>query len=101
MSRALPLLLFSFALAALAGEVALPEVPAAAFADTESVTNAVLPARAMGTARLVRCTVERVASASNCVEVAFGTDADEDGALAGNEVAMRLGWDSGNPRGLA
>lgn len=78
-----------------AGEVALPEVPASAFADTESVTNAALPARAMASARLVRCMVELAASASNCVEVAFGTDADEDGALAGDEVAMRLGWDSG------
>ena len=78
-----------------AGEVALPELPAAAFADTESVTNAALPARAMSTARLVRCTVELAASASNCVEVAFGRDANEDGALAGDEVAMRLGWDAG------
>ena len=101
MLRILPLLLFSLALAARAGEVALPEVPAARFADTESVTNAALPARAMASARLVRCTVELAASASNCVEVAFGTDADEDGALAEDEVAMRLGWDSGNPRGLA
>ena len=101
MLRILPLLLFSLALAARAGEVALPEVPVAAFTDTESVTNAALPAGAMETARLVRCTVELAASASNCVEVAFGTDADEDGALAGDEVSMRLGWDSGNPRGLA
>ena len=101
MRRALPLLLLSLALAARAGEVALPEVPAARFADTESVTNAALPARAMESARLVRCTVELAASASNCVEVAFGRDADTDGALAGDEVEMRLGWDSGNPRGLA
>ena len=101
MRRALPLLLFSLALAALAGEVALPEVSAARFADTESVTNAALPARAMASARLVRCTVELAASASNCVEVAFGRDANGDGSLVGDEVAMRLGWDSGNPRGGA
>lgn len=99
MFRILPFLLFS--LAALAGEVALPEVPAAAFADAESVTNAALPARAMESARLVRCTVELAASASNCVEVAFGRDADEDGALAGDGVAMHLGWDAGNPGALA
>ena len=89
----LPPLLFS--LAAQAGEVALPEVPAAAFADTESVTNAALPARAMASARLVRCTVELAASASNCVEVAFGRDANGNGSLVGDEVSMRLGWDSG------
>ena len=95
MHRALSLLFFSLSLAARAGEVALPEVPAARFADTESVTNAALPARAMASARLVRCTVELAASASNCVEVAFGKDSDGDGALAGDEIAMRLGWDSG------
>ena len=95
MRRALPFLLLSLALAAQAGEVVLPEVPAAAFADTESISNAALPAGAMASARLVRCTVELAARASNCVEVAFGRDADEDGALAGGEVAMRLGWDSG------
>ena len=93
MHRTLSLLLFS--LAARAGEVALPEVPAAAFADTESVTNAALPARAMASARLVRCTVELAASASNCVEVAFGRDTDGDGVLTEGEAAMRLGWDSG------
>ena len=78
-----------------AAGVVLPEVPAAAFADTESVTNEALPASAMASARMVRCMVELAASASNCVEVAFGRDADEDGALAGDEVAMRLGWDAG------
>ena len=78
-----------------AAEVVLPEVPPVLFADTESVTNAVLPAGAMASARLVRCTVELPASASNCVEVAFGKNSDEDGALAGDEVAMRLGWDAG------
>ena len=95
MHRALPLLFFSLALAVRAEEVALPEVPAVVFADTESVTNAALPARAMKSARLVRCTVELAASASNCVEVAFGRDANEDGSLVEDEVAMRLGWDSG------
>ena len=49
----------------------------------------------MASARLVRCTVELAASASNCVEVAFGRDADEDGSLVEDEVSMRLGWDSG------
>ena len=93
MHRALPLLILCAT--AQAAEVALPEVPAARFADTESVTNAALPARAMASARLVRCTVELAASASNCVEVAFGRDANGDGSLVGGEVAMRLGWDAG------
>ena len=73
----------------------MPEVPASAFADTESVTNAALPARAMESARLVRCTVELAASASNCVEIAFGRDTDVDGVLTEGEAAMRIGWDSG------
>ena len=92
MLRVLPLLFLCAA--ARAVEVSLPVVPPPAFADTESVTNAPLPA-AMATARLLRCTVELDASASNAVEVAFGRDADDDGALAEGEAAMRLGWDAG------
>ena len=49
----------------------------------------------MESARLVRCTVELAASASNCVEGAFGRDTDGDGVLTEGEAAMRLGWDSG------
>ncbi len=92
MPRTLPLLLLCAA--AHAVEVQLPPVPQPVFADTESVTNAALPA-AVSTARLLRCAVELTATPSNNVEVAFGRDADGDGSLAEGEAAMRLGWDSG------
>ena len=93
MPRALSLLLLCAA--AHAAEVDIPTAPPPVFADTESVTNAALPAAVMARARLLHCTVELGASASNCVEVAFGCDADGDGSLAEGEAAMRLGWDSG------
>ena len=92
MTRALTL--FLLCAAAHAAEVVVPPAPPPAFADTESVTNAALPA-AVATARLLHCAIELGASASNCVEVAFGRDADGDGALTEGEAAMRLGWDSG------
>ena len=92
MRRVLPLLLLCAA--AHAAEVVVPPVPLPVFADTESVTNVMLPA-AVATARLLRCSVELAASASNCVEIAFGRDTNGDGALAEDEAAMRLGWDAG------
>ena len=92
MPRALPLLLLCAAVHA--AEVQLPPAPPPAFADTESVTNAALGG-AVATARLLRCTVELTATPSNNVEVAFGRDADGDGALAEGEAAMRLSWDCG------
>ena len=92
MTRALPLLLLC--VAARAAEVRVPSAPPLAHFDTESVTNAPLPA-AVATARLLHCTVELTATSSNNVEVAFGRDADGDGALAEGEAAMRLGWDCG------
>ena len=93
MMRVLPLVLLCAVVHA--AEVALPPAPPPAHFDTESVTNAPLPATIMARARLVRCTVELAASASNCVEVAFGRDANGDGSLVGDEVSMRLGLDSG------
>lgn len=92
MPRALPLLLLCAA--AHAAEVQLPPVPPPTHFDTESVTNAALPA-AVATARLLRCTVELTATPSNNVEVAFGRDADGNGALEEAEPVVRLGWDCG------
>ena len=39
--------------------------------------------------------IERDASVSNCVEVVFGRDANEDGVLAIEEGELCLGWDCG------
>ena len=92
MRRVLPLLILCAA--AHAAEVVLPTAPPPMHLDTESVTNATLPA-AVATARLLRCAVELTATPSNNVEVAFGSDADGDGVLTEGEAAMRLGWDCG------
>ena len=40
-------------------------------------------------------TIERDAAASNCVEVVFGCDANEDGALGIEEGELSVGWDCG------
>ena len=92
MPRFIPLLLLCAAVHA--AEVDIPTAPPPTFTDTESVTNATLPA-AVATARLLRCAVELTATPSNNVEVEFGRDADGNGALAEDEAAMRLGWDAG------
>ena len=39
--------------------------------------------------------IERDAAASNCVEVVFGCDANEDGALGIGEGEFCIGWDCG------
>ena len=40
-------------------------------------------------------TIERNAAVSNCVEVVFGCDANEDGALGIEEGELSVGWDCG------
>ena len=89
------LLLASAALMARAGErivvQSLPE-PIRPFAEVE--TNVVF---ATGTAADNKWTlaIERDAAVSNSVEVVFGCDADEDGALGVDEGELCVGWDCG------
>ena len=71
-----------------------PTLPESAFADTEVETNLVFDA---GTAldKKWRLSIELDASTGNCVEVAFGTDADGDGALGTDEGGFSVAWDCG------
>ena len=72
-----------------------PTLPESAFADTEVETNLVFDA---GTAldKKWRLSIELDASTSNCVEIAFGTDADGDGALGADERELSVAWDGGD-----
>ena len=69
----------------------LPE-PVRAFAETETNVTFTVGAVTNSTWKL---SVELDASASNCVEVVLGTDADDDGALGVAEGDLSVGWDCG------
>jgi len=73
---------------------AFPTLPPVVFPDTEVVTNVSIAA--LGNAsRDYAFELAFTGSASNNVEIAFGVDADGDGALSLDEVAWSAGWDCG------
>ena len=69
----------------------LPE-PVRPFAEVE--TNVFFDAGA-ATDNKWTLTIERDAVTSNCVEVVFGCDANEDGVLGIEEGELSVGWDCG------
>lgn len=71
-----------------------PVLPPVADADTETVTNVAFAAWEQGL-REFRFDLAFTGTASNNVEMAFGTDADGNGELSDGEVAVRAGWDCG------
>ena len=71
-ARFLPILLLALPAAVRGAEFAMPPAPPPAFADTESTTNAPLPAAAVARVRLVKARVALVATPSNNVSAAFG-----------------------------
>ena len=71
-----------------------PVLPPVANADTETVTNVAFAAWEQGL-REFRFDLEFTSTASNNVEMAFGTDADGNGELSDGEVAVLAGWDCG------
>ena len=79
---------------AIAARVAAPLPPPSPHADTESVTNVAFNAGIAGN-NVFGLTLELDASPSNNVEVAFGCDANGNGALDDSEAAFAVGWDCG------
>lgn len=71
-----------------------PVLPPVEHADTETVTNVPFTAWERGL-RAFRFDLAFTGTASNNVEMAFGTDADGDGGLSDGEVDVRAGWDCG------
>ena len=76
-----------------AAEVA-PMLPPVEFLDTEVSTNVPIPSLAQRT-REYAFSMSFNATPSNNVEIAFGIDADGDGALCDDEVSLSAGWDCG------
>lgn len=86
--------LSSFAATVSAKDYLVPVPPVAPFPDPETATNVSFNATRNDTRRF-GVTLELAGSVSNCVDVAFGRDADGDGDLAPEESDLVLGWSGG------
>ena len=74
--------------------VEVSALPLGEYADTEVSTNVAFRTSGRGVKALdVR--IEYTGSESNCVEVAFGRDADGNGVLSAEETRLLLGWRGG------
>ena len=93
--KTLLLLAFASALPAIGGTVAIPDSPAPAFLDLESVTNATIRASMLQSARVFEGTLSLLATPSNMVEVAFGTSRNNDGVLLPGDESFSVGWREG------
>ena len=83
------------AFAGVRGEtVSVAALPESAYADTEVATNIPFNA-ARSDAREFGVALDFTGTASNCVQVAFGRDADGDGVLSPDETGLALGWRAG------
>ena len=71
-----------------------PVLPPVQHLDTEVVTNVAISVAAQGS-REYAFELSFSGTASNNVEIAFGVDADGDGALSSNEIGLSAGWDCG------
>ena len=93
--KTLLVLAFASALPAVGGTVALPDAPAPAFADLETVTNATIRAAMLQSARVFDGSLSLLATPSNMVEVAFGTSRNNDGVLLPGDESFSVGWREG------
>ena len=88
------MLLFISAAVLAASRIEVSALPSGEYADTEVSTNVAFRASRRGVKSLdVR--IEYTGSESNCVEVAFGRDADGSGDLSAEEMRLLLGWRGG------
>ena len=71
-----------------------PVLPPVQHLDTEVVTNVAISAAVQGS-REYAFGLSFSGTASNNVEIAFGVDADGDGALSSDETGLSVGWDCG------
>ena len=74
--------------------VSLPPMPVSPYADTEVSTNVAFNA-IRNDARHFGVSMDFSGTASNCVQIAFGRDADSDGDLSPCETRLVLGWRGG------
>ena len=95
MKRAMTVLLLMFAMSAWASQPTVLSLPPVVHADAEVVTNMPMPALSQRSGKFAFSLGCR-ATPTNNVEIAFGTDADEDGVLAPRETRLVVGWDMSN-----
>ena len=91
------LLFPSLALAAVASaapQVSVDALPEPVRPLAEAETNVVFSTGARGD-NIWKLSIELESSVSNCVEVVFGTDANNDGVLGVGEGELCVGWDCG------
>ena len=89
------LLLGIFPAIAFAERIVSAMLPPSAFADTEASTNIAITTWDVSRAFSVSLSLD--ATASNCVEVAVGSDAaPANGRLSAAEASLRFGWDCGS-----
>ena len=84
-----------FAACAVAFGAVMPQLPEPVYADTEVYTNVPCAALLSGV-RELEVAIDFAGTASNCVQVAFGRDADGDGNLSAVETDLVLGWRAGD-----
>ena len=94
MRRAMTVLLLVGAMFAWSSQPTALSLPPVAHPDAEVVTNVPLPMLSQRAGKFAFSLGCR-ATPTNNVEIAFGTDADEDGVLAPRETRLVVGWDSG------
>ena len=73
----------------------LPLMPETTRLDTEVSTNVAFNAY-RNDARIFGVSMAFTGTSSNCVQVAFGRDADHDGNLSAEETRLLLGWRGGS-----
>ena len=77
-----------------AASVVVPPMPASPFADTEVSTNiAIRTGRTLS--REVEIHIQLAGTPTNCLEVAFGRDANANGVLDAEETETVYGWRAG------
>ena len=74
--------------------VEVPPQPVSPYADTEASTNIAIN-RARSDVRELKMLFSFEGVASNCIQVAFGRDADGDGILSFGETDAVYGWRNG------
>ena len=90
--RSLALLLLALTGSAFARTIVVPPVPVPEFADTEVATNIAVRVSDEQAQEIGMSFALHGASTSNCLQVAFGRDADGDGVLGVNETEILFGW---------
>ena len=90
--RGISLAMILFVYSAHAATVSIPQPLPTVFADGEATAFADISLEASGT---ISATMSFMATATNCIELAFGRDSNLDGVLDWPEASFKFGWEAG------